>query len=228
MSGTQRLWAVALGSALAGAIVAGAVVWFAQAEQIETLETELARATSEAESPTAQARVDELERQLAEVTARYEAAVSGEPPAAEEEDVAADDPGAAESPTDDGRYFCFITAVRRDGDSTLLTADFAQLLTGAKAAAAAAAAGDESPPPNDYYIVNDNPRLRTFPVDVTMNVRMTSSSEGTRPEGYVVPFMRWYEQFSDTSDDAPPIRGLPYWITIDDGTVVQIEEQYTP
>jgi hypothetical protein len=48
-------------------------------------------------------------------------------------------------------------------DATL-TFDLAEFLTGEAAAQAAAEHGDESPPPNDYYIVNDNPKLRTMPI----------------------------------------------------------------
>ena len=73
----------------------------------------------------------------------------------------------------------------------VITADYAQMLSGDAAAAAATAHGDESPPPNDYYIVNDNKKLRKLPVRPGISVTVTTNSDGTSdPTGHAVTFAR--------------------------------------
>lgn len=185
---------------------------------------------SEAEdrASTAEEHVRELESELEALTAALE---SADEPEANASELAGEDETAREDATgvaEDGRFFCYVTSARWEGDTPELTVDYAQLLTGDEAAAAATAAGEESPPPNDYFILNENPRLRTFPVDVGPSVRMTSSAEGTRPEGYEMAFSEWYDAYSGMSGSFPAIRDVPYWIEIENGTVVRIEEQYLP
>ena len=52
-----------------------------------------------------------------------------------------------------------------------MTFDLAYFLTGDAANQAAAEHGDETPVPNDYYIVNDNPSLRTHARLPTVSIR---------------------------------------------------------
>jgi hypothetical protein len=51
-----------------------------------------------------------------------------------------------------------------------MTFDLAYFLTGDAANQAAAEHGDETPVPNDYYIVNDNPLLRTTPISPSVEI----------------------------------------------------------
>ena len=109
----------------------------------------------------------------------------------------------------------------------VLEIDYIQFLTGDEAAAEAAARGDESPPPNDYYIVNDNPRLRTFRVRDGIEVTMWTwniMDEGVR-EQQVLFDMWWDELFMH---DNERLRSVPYWIDLEDSVIVSIEEQYLP
>lgn len=138
-------------------------------------------------------------------------------------------PPPADGPSaEDGRHFTYIKDVYTVDGSTILVVDYAQMLTGDEAAAAATAAGEESPPPHDYFIVDENMLLRTFPVDTTINVRLTSKSDGVQPEGYDVGFGVWQDMFAGTTADAGIVRVVPYWITVEGGVIMAIEEQYLP
>jgi hypothetical protein len=208
---------------LIGALITGFAVWAAMNGRLSD---------AEQRAELAEERVSELESEVEVLTTLLEAEESIADSEGDEENVfAAED--ASEDDTagvagENGRFFCYMTSAGWEGDQPELTVDYAQMLTGTEAAAAATAAGDDSPPPNDYYIVNQNPKLRTFPADAGMTVRMTSTAEGTQPEGYDMPFGQWYDAFSGMSGSFPSIRDVPYWITIENGTIVMIEEQYLP
>jgi hypothetical protein len=125
----------------------------------------------------------------------------------------------------DGRHFAYVTRLRGTPPDATLTFDLAEFLTGEAAVQAAAEHGDESPPPNDYYIVNDNPKLRTMPVapDVTIRtIDWTNCCELTD-----VPYTDWAASLTAPTD-ALYGKGTQYWITVTDGQIVEIEEQYLP
>ncbi len=128
---------------------------------------------------------------------------------------------------EDGKHFAYIKKTVDKNGGTYLTVDYAEMLTGKAAADAAAAAGLESPPPNDYFISNSNTKLREFPVDTAINVTLTSTIEGVRPEGYAVPFGEFQNIFNGASA-GPDLSRQPFWITIKDGTITIIAEQYLP
>ena len=123
-----------------------------------------------------------------------------------------------------GREFCFVTGIEVVDGTVFVIVDYARFLTGDEAAAEAAARGDESPPPNDFYIVNDNPLLRRFPVSADASVRLVTQTTGVEPEGYDSTVDEWRNNFSAI----PSARAVPYWITLEEGVVVAIEEQYLP
>jgi hypothetical protein len=210
--------------ALGAALVAGAGAWALMNARL---------VDAEERASFAEERIEDLEDQVEQLTEALESAADEDSAVEEAESP---DSGAGDStseasagPTeDDGRHFCYVTSALWEDDTPRLTVDYAQMLGGAEAAAAAAAAGDESPPPNDYYIVNENPRLRSFPVDASLTVRMTSTAEGTRPDGYDMAFAQWFDAYSGMSGTFPAIRDVPYWITIENGTIAAIEEQYLP
>ena len=108
-----------------------------------------------------------------------------------------------------------------------MTFDLAEFLTGDAAAEAAAEHGDESPPPNDYYIVNDNPRLRTLPIATDAELQIIDWTDCC--DALVVGDLRL---FSDALVHVDPA-GLyhpssPFWITVEGGAIATIEEQYLP
>lgn len=141
----------------------------------------------------------------------------------------------ASSPTrspelEDGRHFGYIQSVDVTTIPYTMVFDLAYFLTGDEAIAAAKEHGDleDGFLPNDYYIVNDNPRLRTlsFGPDVTIAIVNWESCCESTP-GVLGPFVEAFRRHH-----APPgnYKGSfsQYWLTVEGGEVVSIEEQYLP
>ncbi len=190
------------------------VVFFIQGRQISDLEDEL---TAE------KARTEELASQVDSETSDIED--DSEEDAAPEEEPADSDGGSAEA-VSTSREFTFVDDVRREGGNIVVVLDYAQMLSGEEAARAAEEAGDESPPPNDYYIVNENPRLRTFTIPADADVTLTTTHDGLTGDPYTITADEWATMFID--DDPPAIRDVPYWATVRGDTILEIEEQYLP
>jgi hypothetical protein len=130
---------------------------------------------------------------------------------------------------EDGRHFGYVRALHPDGEMRFDLADF---LTGDEATHAAEEHGDEAPPPNDYYIVNDNPRLRTLALapdadievfdwnrccddTVSIDVADLRRAIASGPDGVEV--------------DGALVHGNgPWWLTLEGGVVTKIEEQFLP
>lgn len=125
---------------------------------------------------------------------------------------------------------------------TEVVADYAEFLTGDVADAAAIDAGEIAEGehvPNGYYIRNVDPRLRTLPLDESPVVVLPTFAQGPVTEVNVA-FDEWLAMFDDgrpwSEGQAPPgdgffapgAEGVPYWLTIHDGVVVQIRQQYLP
>jgi hypothetical protein len=111
-----------------------------------------------------------------------------------------------------------------------ITVDYVQILTGKAAADAATAAGEESPPPNDYFIVNSNPKLRTFAVSKTAVITVLGwgSSDSTAPTK--ISLAKFKDLMPGGPGD-PPIDYAEayYYITVKNGTTVtKIEQIFFP
>ena len=107
--------------------------------------------------------------------------------------------------------------------------DLAYFLTGDEANQAAAEHGDEVPVPNDYYIVNDNPRLRTLDVAPNVEVRVIDWTNCCElVQGEVQPFMDAFATNHHAWDALYKGSEAPYWLTVEGGVVVKIEVQYLP
>ncbi len=142
-----------------------------------------------------------------------------------------EEPTAEPSPElEDGRHFGFIRSV--DPDAMTLVLDLAYFLTGEEANEAAAEHGDEVPVPNDYYIVNDNPRLRTLELSPELRLRLIDWNRCCEPtlDGDLRTFATAIEAGEPvTAGDAVYHGALsPYWLWMEGGRVVLIEEQYLP
>ena len=131
--------------------------------------------------------------------------------------------------------FAYIVSV--DFDAGIVTADFAEFLGGEEAVQAAredGAIGPDESLPNPYYIRNADPQIQVLalaavPVIMLLatdedGVYLRSVDEGT-----------WADLIADP-ESAHALVGwwlygggyLPYWLTLDDGIVVQVSEQYLP
>lgn len=138
---------------------------------------------------------------------------------------------ATPSPTatpwvDAPRHAAFVKAARKVDGRLVLDLDYVLFLTGPEAEDAAEADGAE-PPPNDFYIVNDSPRVRTVPVasDAALTVTMDAGA-ALVPEGMAMPLGVWVAALDGPHGEA--FRSTPYWVTITDGTVTAISQQYVP
>jgi hypothetical protein len=129
----------------------------------------------------------------------------------------------------DGRYFVQLTDIQGGEEGPLqLQYDLAYFLTGADANQAAADRGLETPVPNDYFIVNDNPKLRLTPLEGVYSVKYIPEGSGlsTPVKAHEAQFLGWMGESVQT--DFPPKDTSWWWITIANGSVTKIEQQYLP
>lgn len=123
---------------------------------------------------------------------------------------------------EDGRHPAHITAA--DADASTITIDVVQWFTGDAASEAAEEDGaPEVPPPNDYWIRNENPLLRTLAVaadaSITTNT-LTAEESGSSTENVSIDL--------EKLASFPDIEHALFWITVDDGVVTKIHEQFLP
>jgi hypothetical protein len=127
---------------------------------------------------------------------------------------------------EDGRHFVYVTDAARVGDGgATVTFDLAYFLTGERGAQAAAEHGDEFV--NDFYIVNDNPRLRTLPLAANVRVRYIPIGSGTT-ELQPGNVDAWLESILETNPTDYGGRDVPWWFTVKGGAVTRIAQQYLP
>ena len=120
----------------------------------------------------------------------------------------------------DGRQFGLIESVELQSSPGTIVFDPADQLTGEEANRAAAAHGDEVPVPNDSYKVNDDPTVHTLALSPDAEIRLINWDQccdtvTADPEGFKASFRG--------SDNY-----WGFWVTLEDGVVVKIEEQYHP
>jgi hypothetical protein len=138
---------------------------------------------------------------------------------------------AAEIP--DGRSFGYIKSV--DESARTISFDLAQFLEGDAADKAYrednGLSSDEEVD-NDYYIRNENTRLRTLHVASDASIQVVGDPPDT-VEGNWADFAAAFD--SDeiapfNEDGSASYRGTngKYWVTVEDGEVSLIEEQYVP
>ncbi len=186
--------------------------------------------------------VDELDERLAAAQEQLAGLVGETSPAEAPEATPTADPGAesgggSEAGAADGdggggapvveTSAALVVGSRSTGGTAYVTVDYVLFLTGEEASDASAGHGGEVPPPNDYYVVNDNPLLREFPVDDGTGVRVVANGDGTvTPEGYDITLADWLAAI--TGPSAGEYLSTFYWLTITDGVVTAVEQQYLP
>lgn len=131
----------------------------------------------------------------------------------------------------DGRHPVYLTNL--DLSRRIVTFDLIQFLTGAEAAEIWAMAHPDEPtgPPNDYLIINDNRRLRALPIDDTARVTVVNTTDAT---GGIASVKITVEdlpahlarQRPETMDGW--LSYTPYWLTVVNGQVTEVEEQFLP
>jgi hypothetical protein len=128
--------------------------------------------------------------------------------------------------------FGYIRSVSTAGPTATLAFDEAEFLTGDEAQRAAEEDGaiqPGEPVPNDYYVRNPDKSTDTLRVaaDAEITARRCSLCRDGQPgnvDDFLASFMKSDQTYAD------PYRGArsQYWLTIEDGTVVAIDEQYLP
>jgi len=98
--------------------------------------------------------------------------------------------------------------------------DRVDMLSGVEAERAAAAHGGEVS--NDYFLVNDNPRLRRYDVRPDAIVWGSIGMVG-QPDAKRVTLAAWYRFLATDAG-----KHTLFHLTVQDGAVVGIEEQYQP
>jgi hypothetical protein len=136
-------------------------------------------------------------------------------------------PGA---PLEDGRHFGYVRSV--DPDARTIEFDLAYFLSGEEADHAyQEATGDTGPVPNDHFVVNDNPKLRTLGLAPDVHVRLLDWNHccETFFDGDLALFAQAIQEQGDVTDGDLIYRGQSqWWITVQNGVVTEIEEQYSP
>ena len=143
------------------------------------------------------------------------ATTTGSPTVTEPTGDTGDSDETGKSELEDGRHYGLWSSFEIGDTIAFGEFDLAYFLTGAEAEAAAAERGDEVN--NDYYVVNDNPRLRTLIAEGDTEV-LVLADVGS-PD--LVP-----TNVADFAVDRHPDSG--FWVTIADGIVTKIEEQFVP
>jgi len=121
----------------------------------------------------------------------------------------------AVSELEDGQHFGFWASFEIGDTIAFGEFDRAEFLTGAEAEAAAAERGDEVN--NDYYIVNDETDTVTVVASGDTEVVVLANQGGPdQVETNVADFAVERHE------------GSGFWLTIEDGIVTRIEEQFVP
>lgn len=128
--------------------------------------------------------------------------------------------------------FGYIRSVSTAGPAATLAFDEAEFLTGKEAQKAAEDDGVVEPGdavPNDYYIRNRDKTTQTLRIanDAAITAKRCQPCRNGRP-GRLDPFLASFAKGRQTFAD--PYRGMysQYWLTIRDGEVVAVDEQYVP
>ena len=135
--------------------------------------------------------------------------------------------GGAVTNLGDGRWFGYIKAI----DTFAVEFDVAEWLSGDEANEAAIAAGyieEGDTVPNDYYIVNDDKTTARFSLSNAVKVTIDTIQDGL--PGPAPADLAWLicEFSGERPTDRVTHRDNGYWLTVRDGVVTEIEEQYVP
>jgi hypothetical protein len=136
------------------------------------------------------------------------------------------EPSESESPIlEDGHHFVFVKRALYPPDgSPRVRFDLAYFLTGTQGEQAAADHGEEFV--DGYYIVNDNPRLRTLPLADDVEVEYIPATQCCELQPGDVD--AWLESINGTNQTDYGGKDVPWWLTVEGGEITRIEQQYLP
>ena len=133
----------------------------------------------------------------------------------------------------DGRYYGYIRAVDVSSSPAAIRFDQAEFLTGAEANRAALEDGviaEGETVPNDYYVRNPDTTEVELPVASDVAVTRVECNGGCAEAvvGSFEPFAESFANGEPTLEDEYRGAQSQYWVTVEGGTVVAIDEQYLP
>jgi hypothetical protein len=138
------------------------------------------------------------------------------------------------SPLSDGRHFAYIQNIDTSSPPATLTIDTAEFLSGEEANRAAAEDGvieEGESVENDYYVRNPDETTTGLPITSDVSVTHIHCNGGCR-ENLPGEFEDLAASFADPEPKslADEYRGSAsqYWVTVQDGEVVAIDELYLP
>ena len=128
---------------------------------------------------------------------------------------------------EDGRHFGYVRAMR----GRQFEFDPAEMLSGDAANEAAVAAGvieEGDTVPNDYFIDNKDKRVTLVPIakDPKVVIETSSMDAMVGPAPADIQWLACAFTGSEPLDEVH--QRSPYWITIEDGSAIEFEEQYLP
>lgn len=134
---------------------------------------------------------------------------------------------------DNGRYVGFITHVAESGltGGPEVHYDLAVWFEGEAADAAALEDGEESPRPNGYYIRNADPLELVLPISAEVAITSVWYHHDTYQDLQSRPVT--FEELAAAMTGEPvgsheAMWSSPWWVTVVDGVVVAIDEQFVP
>jgi hypothetical protein len=136
------------------------------------------------------------------------------------------EPSESESPIlEDGHHFAFVKkALYLPDGSTRVRFDLAYFLTGEEGQQAAEDHDDEFV--NGYYIVNDNPRLRTLPLADEVEVAYVPTDQCCELQPGNID--AWLESINETNQTDYDGTSVPWWFTVEGGEITKIDQQWLP
>lgn len=131
---------------------------------------------------------------------------------------------------DDGRHLVYVEGIFDEGAG--LRVDLAVLFSGNEANTAARLDGaTEIPVSNDYYIRNQDATVISVPVHESVQVTSVWYDYDTDPdlENDPISYLEFLGAIRGNANDAhAQLRDSPWWVTVESGTVVALDEQYVP
>ena len=188
------------------------IMWMNAASQINEIESELTSAEErivELEAQAASTQTAEEEPLESEVTQITEPT---ETPPSESEDGAVSETS-----------YTLVTDLISTGAGYKIKLDYVQFLTGEAAADAATAAGDEV---LDFYVLNQNPKIRNYPLADDVEIKLLTGADGLEMDGFEPSIAEWKALLDGAG--AAQYSSLLYVVEVENGEVKGIKEEYLP
>lgn len=177
----------------------------------------------------AEARQQYLERKVVDLESKVRAFTTTTAAEPSDDTTSPDAPTKTPSKSTSEKQIGFITNISEEAGKYTLTIDYVEMLTG-KAAQDAHIADGRGPIDGElFYLRNQNKRLRTFPVSSKVKVVMWTwnmESEGVKATS--IPWGQFFDVMPGGVNPQDRFKSLPYWVTITDGAISKVEEQYLP